>query len=89
MGLKLLVGFAFIELWEVRFGETPKPARETRALPGHVNFCAFLDKLFRFLFHASSQCFIVRQFLFGCVLSDIFCDLDAAEMRAAHRTEMS
>jgi len=32
---------------KVRFGETPKPARETRALPIHVNLSAFFRELFR------------------------------------------
>lgn len=30
---------------KVRVGETPTPARETRALPIHLNFCALLHEL--------------------------------------------
>src|SRR5882724_6787401 len=67
---------------KVRFGGTPKPARETRALPIHVNFCALLDKLGRFFLQPFFQRFAFGDPLLCGVLADILCDVDELRLPA-------
>src|ERR1700686_521556 len=73
---------------KVRFGETPKPARETRALPIHVNFGAFLGEFLRLCFQSGFERFAFFNPLLCRVLSDVLSNSHGTKVRTTHRTKM-